>query len=88
VYRAEGIGSLLRPPYLEEARGAIEQGRLTAAEFKRIEDAARFFPREQLGLSTQCGFASAAEGNPITESAQEDKLRLIAGVAHTTGNGG
>ena len=36
----------------------------------RIEDAARHFPREQLGLSTQCGFASTAEGNPIDENAQ------------------
>jgi 5-methyltetrahydropteroyltriglutamate--homocysteine methyltransferase len=48
----------------------------------RIDEAARFFPREQLGLSTQCGFASIAEGNPISEAAEERKLRLIADVAH------
>jgi 5-methyltetrahydropteroyltriglutamate--homocysteine methyltransferase len=50
----------------------------------RIEDAARFFPREQLGLSTQCGFASIAAGNPITESDEEQKLRLVADCAHAT----
>jgi 5-methyltetrahydropteroyltriglutamate--homocysteine methyltransferase len=62
--------------------------RETAEELAgRIEDAARFFPREQLGLSTQCGFASVAEGNPITEAAQEDKLRLVSGVAHGVWNG-
>ena len=48
----------------------------------RIEDAARFFPREQLGLSTQCGFASIAAGNPITEADEERKLRLVAETAH------
>lgn len=53
----------------------------------RIEEAARWFPREQLGLSTQCGFASVAEGNPITEAAQEDKLRLVADVAHAAWGG-
>jgi 5-methyltetrahydropteroyltriglutamate--homocysteine methyltransferase len=47
----------------------------------RIEDAARFFPREQLGLSTQCGFASIAAGNPITEADEEQKLRLVAQTA-------
>jgi 5-methyltetrahydropteroyltriglutamate--homocysteine methyltransferase len=47
----------------------------------RIDDAARSFPREQLGLSTQCGFASVAFGNPITEEAEEQKLRLVAEVA-------
>jgi 5-methyltetrahydropteroyltriglutamate--homocysteine methyltransferase len=48
----------------------------------RIDEAARFFPREQLGLSTQCGFASVADGNPIDERAEERKLRLVAEVAH------
>jgi 5-methyltetrahydropteroyltriglutamate--homocysteine methyltransferase len=48
----------------------------------RIEEAARFFPREQLGLSTQCGFASVAEGNPLTEHHEKRKLRLVADTAH------
>jgi len=47
----------------------------------RIDEASRHFPREQLGLSTQCGFASVMAGNPITEAAQEAKLRLVAEVA-------
>jgi 5-methyltetrahydropteroyltriglutamate--homocysteine methyltransferase len=48
----------------------------------RIEEAARFFPREQLGLSTQCGFASIAAGNPLSEHDEERKLRLVAQTAH------
>ena len=47
----------------------------------RIEEAARFYPRDQLALSTQCGFASAGPGNAIPEDAQEKKLHLIAEVS-------
>ena len=47
----------------------------------RISEASGFFPREQLALSTQCGFASAGPGNQISENAQENKLRLVGEVA-------
>jgi 5-methyltetrahydropteroyltriglutamate--homocysteine methyltransferase len=47
----------------------------------RIDDASRFFPRDQLALSTQCGFASVATGNPIREETQPAKLRLVAETA-------
>jgi 5-methyltetrahydropteroyltriglutamate--homocysteine methyltransferase len=52
----------------------------------RIEEAARYFPRERMALSTQCGFASVLAGNPITEATQEKKLRLVAAVAHRVWN--
>jgi len=48
----------------------------------RIEQAAPYFPREQLALSPQCGFASGIKGNPLDEAAEEAKLRLVAEVAH------
>jgi len=48
----------------------------------RIDEAARFHPRDQLALSTQCGFASAGPGNAISEDAQEKKLQLVAEAAH------
>lgn len=48
----------------------------------RIEQASRYFPREQMGLSTQCGFGTVWEGNPIAESTQAAKLRLVAEIAH------
>src|SRR5713101_6717732 len=40
IYRAEIIGSLLRPAYLKEARKAWEAGQLSTPEFKRSEDRA------------------------------------------------
>jgi 5-methyltetrahydropteroyltriglutamate--homocysteine methyltransferase len=49
---------------------------------KLIEEASRYFPRERMGLSTQCGFGTVWEGNPIPESTQRDKLRLVAEIAH------
>jgi methionine synthase II (cobalamin-independent) len=47
----------------------------------RIDDAAGHFPRDQLGLSPQCGFASTIGGNPLTVEQEEAKLRLVADVA-------
>ena len=47
----------------------------------RIDEAARFFPREQMALSTQCGFASVMAGNPIAAETQEKNLRLVAETA-------
>jgi len=49
---------------------------------RRIEEASEFIPSSQLALSPQCGFASVAEGNPITEEEQWRKLKLVADVAH------
>jgi methionine synthase II (cobalamin-independent) len=40
VFRAEVVGSMLRPAYLKEARAALESGQLTLPQFKRIEDRA------------------------------------------------
>ena len=40
MFRAEVIGSMLRPAYLQEARAAFDQGNLTAHELKRLEDRA------------------------------------------------
>jgi 5-methyltetrahydropteroyltriglutamate--homocysteine methyltransferase len=48
---------------------------------RRIEEAARYAPLEQLCLSPQCGFSSTVEGNLLTADEQWAKLRLIAEVA-------
>src|SRR5262245_4826833 len=39
-YRSEGIGSLLRPSYLADARERVERNELSAAAFKNVEDRA------------------------------------------------
>ncbi len=48
---------------------------------KRIHEAAKYFPLENLTLSPQCGFASTAEGNLLTEDEQWAKLRLVVDTA-------
>ena len=48
---------------------------------RRIEEAAQFAAIDQLALSPQCGFASSVGGNPLSEDAQEAKLRRIVEVA-------
>ena len=50
---------------------------------KRIEEAAKYVPIEQLCLSPQCGFSSTEEGNILTEEAQWQKLRLIREIAES-----
>jgi len=48
---------------------------------KRVDQAAKFVPMEYLALSPQCGFASTAEGNLITEDRQWAKLKLVVDTA-------
>ena len=48
---------------------------------RRIDQAAKYLPLEQLALSPQCGFASTEEGNTLTEDEQWAKLRLCVEVA-------
>jgi 5-methyltetrahydropteroyltriglutamate--homocysteine methyltransferase len=40
IYRAQTVGSLLRPPQLKQARQDLQAGRISPLEFKRIEDGA------------------------------------------------
>jgi 5-methyltetrahydropteroyltriglutamate--homocysteine methyltransferase len=48
---------------------------------RRLDDAARHVPLERLGLSPQCGFASVAGGNLLSEDEQWAKLARIADTA-------
>jgi 5-methyltetrahydropteroyltriglutamate--homocysteine methyltransferase len=48
---------------------------------KRIHEAAKYVPLENLALSPQCGFASVMEGNLLTEDEQWAKLRLVVETA-------
>ncbi len=48
---------------------------------RRIDEAAKFAPIEQLALSPQCGFASTVHGNDITTEQQAAKIRLVVEVA-------
>jgi len=48
---------------------------------RRIEEAAKFVPLEQICLSPQCGFSSTVEGNALSVDQQIAKLRLVAETA-------
>jgi len=48
---------------------------------RRIDEAARFVPLEQLALSPQCGFSSTVEGNALTRDEQIAKLALVVETA-------
>jgi len=48
---------------------------------RRIDEAARYAPLEQLALSPQCGFSSTVHGNDIAVEDQRNKLRLVLEVA-------
>jgi 5-methyltetrahydropteroyltriglutamate--homocysteine methyltransferase len=48
---------------------------------RRIDEAARYAPLEQLALSPQCGFSSTVHGNKIAVDAQRTKLRLVIETA-------
>jgi len=48
---------------------------------RRIEEASKFVPLDQLALSPQCGFSSTVHGNRIAVEAQRTKLRLVIETA-------
>jgi 5-methyltetrahydropteroyltriglutamate--homocysteine methyltransferase len=48
---------------------------------RRIDEAAKYVPLDQLCLSGQCGFSSTVEGNALTLDDQKAKLSLIVEVA-------
>ena len=48
---------------------------------RRIDEAARYVPLEQLCLSPQCGFSSTVDGNALSIEEEKAKLRLVVEVA-------
>ncbi|MDH7797178.1 MULTISPECIES: 5-methyltetrahydropteroyltriglutamate--homocysteine S-methyltransferase [unclassified Beijerinckia] len=48
---------------------------------RRIDEATKYIPLDQLCLSSQCGFASTEDGNVLSEDEQWAKLRMIVDVS-------
>src|SRR5262249_4438840 len=48
---------------------------------RRIDEASKYAPLDQLCLSPQCGFASSDEGNTLAAEEQSAKLRMIVEIA-------
>ena len=49
---------------------------------RRIDEASKYAPLDQLCLSPQCGFASTEEGNTLAEEEQWAKLKLVIDVSN------
>jgi 5-methyltetrahydropteroyltriglutamate--homocysteine methyltransferase len=73
------------PPGKQVVLGLVttKNGRLEDADAlkRRIDEATKYVPLEQLCLSPQCGFSSTVEGNSLTLDEEIAKLRLIVDVA-------
>ena len=73
------------PPGKRVVLGLVttKHGRLEerATLLRRIDEATKYVPLENLAISPQCGFASVVEGNIITEDDQWAKLQLIVDVS-------
>ena len=66
----------------EEAYGTLARLRSELGDLRRrIDEAAKYVPIENLAISPQCGFASTALGNLLTWDEMKAKLELIAETA-------
>lgn len=54
---------------------------------RRIDEASKYVPLEQLGISPQCGFSSTVLGNKLTLEEQNAKLKLVVRVAREVWGG-
>src|SRR5689334_1685507 len=89
-FRAEHVGSLLRPPSLLEmrrkfARGEIDQAALTAAEDRAIEDAVRLQERIGLKLATDGEFRRASYHSYFYSQLGDISFEAPSGEAGTRG---
>lgn len=76
-FRADHVGSLLRPRHLLEARRDAESGELAADELRRLEDEAI---REVVAQQEEVGLQSATDGEFRRASWHMDFLYQIGGV--------
>ncbi len=75
---ADVVGSLLRPPELLEAQTALAEGRLTCAEFKRIEDDA---VDQAIALQEAAGLEVVTDGEMRRLSFQSQLIQAVDGFS-------
>jgi 5-methyltetrahydropteroyltriglutamate--homocysteine methyltransferase len=89
-YDTERAGGLEPLRFLPKGKKIVVVGLITSKSGtlekkddvkRRIQEAAKYVPLEQLALSPQCGFASTEEGNVLTEEQQWAKMREIVELA-------
>jgi methionine synthase II (cobalamin-independent) len=79
-FRADHVGSLLRPPELLRARGELQVGRISAEELRRVEDGAI---RDAVRMQREAGLRGVTDGEFRRGSWHMDFLYRIGGVAKT-----
>ncbi|HEX5279043.1 MAG TPA: hypothetical protein VFW28_03090, partial [Micropepsaceae bacterium] len=79
-YRADHVGSLLRPAKLHEARAKAENGAITAAELRAVEDAAI---RDCVALQEQAGLQSVTDGEFRRGHYLVDFMTALDGIVPT-----
>jgi 5-methyltetrahydropteroyltriglutamate--homocysteine methyltransferase len=79
-FRADHVGSLLRPPELLEARAAKAEGRISAAELTAVEDAAI---RDAVAMQESAGLQSATDGEFRRTSWHMDFIYQLGGIDAT-----
>ena len=77
-FRADHVGSLLRPPELLEARARKERGEIAAEELREREDEAI---REVIALQEEIGLQSVTDGEFRRALFHTDFLKHLEGVA-------
>ena len=76
-FRADHVGSLLRPPEVLRARDEFAAGRLTAEQLKEVEDEAI---RENIRMQAEVGLKSATDGELRRESWHMDFIYQLGGI--------
>src|SRR5271166_1872159 len=79
-FRADHVGSLLRPPELLQARAEHQAGRMSAEELRRVEDAA---VRDVVRMQEEIGLQGVTDGEFRRGSWHMDFLYQIGGVEKT-----
>ncbi|MGB9648327.1 MAG: 5-methyltetrahydropteroyltriglutamate--homocysteine S-methyltransferase, partial [Stellaceae bacterium] len=77
-FRADHVGSLLRPPALLRARSDNQAGRVSTAELRRVEDEAI---RDAVRMQQEIGLQGVTDGEFRRGSWHMDFLYQIGGVA-------
>jgi 5-methyltetrahydropteroyltriglutamate--homocysteine methyltransferase len=82
-FRADHVGSLLRPPQLLQAREDLAAGRIDADELRAVEDEAI---REAVRKQEEVGLRSATDGEFRRASWHMDFIYSLDGISKDTGN--
>jgi 5-methyltetrahydropteroyltriglutamate--homocysteine methyltransferase len=82
-FRADHVGSLLRPPSLLEARAAFAEGRIDAGALRAAEDDAI---RDAVRLQAEAGLKSATDGEFRRASWHMDFIYQLGGISKAPGN--